>query len=433
MRSKGIFPVRCLRSTALILSVMLLCCACAAAPEPVPTLSAAAHKTPAKTAVLPTAPITPDPDPTPSPTPTPTPTPSPSPTPTPDPYAGLDAYIDSMTMEEKLGQLVMFGMTGTTSVGEEFASIIQKYKVGNFILFGSNMNRKDGSGGFSDAAKLCRDIERTVPGDIPALVSIDVEGGTVYRFTWDPKTQSAMDLGQSADTRAAFRQFYQVGSALQEVGINMNLAPVLDVAESPLDTFLTTRIYSPDETVTGSMGAAAVAGLAHADCLSTLKHFPGHGGTNDDSHKVTPVVDKSREELENYDLAAFRYGIDAGADVVLAAHILYPALDDESIASLSYPILTEILREKMGFSGLILSDDFRMDGLELHRPIRQAAVDFILAGGDLILCGAVPSMQKTIMNALWEAAEDGTLPEARIDESVRRVLQKKMKVTDWRP
>jgi len=415
-----------LRSAFALLLAALLCCSCSSTPEAIPTVTA-----------VPTISATVEPTavPTPSPTPTvePTPTPIPTPVPTPDPYAGLDAYIASMTLEEKLGQLVMFGVSGTTQVSDTFADIIQKYHINNFILYGSNMNRKDGNGGFSDAEKLCADLQALSPGDIPALISIDVEGGAVYRFTWDPKTLSARDLGQEADTRAAYRQFYRIGSQLRQTGINMDLAPVLDVAESPMDTFLTSRIYHPDEAVTGSMGAAAVRGLDEAGCLSTLKHFPGHGGTNDDSHKVTPVVRKSREDLLNYDLAAFQHGIDAGADVILAAHILYPALDSESIASLSYPILTELLREEMGFSGLILSDDFRMDGLELARPIRKAAVDFILAGGDLILCGAVSSMQKTIMEALHDAAEDGSLPQARINESVRRILIKKMKISDWRP
>jgi len=371
--------------------------------------------------------------PTPSPAPTATPTPEPTAEPTASVEEALDAYLAGMTLEEKLGQLVMFGVTGTTAPSSEFTRIIEDYHVGNFILYGANINREDGDGGFSDAARLISALQAASGGPIPCLVSIDVEGGTVFRFRWSPKTLSAQDLGLLPDTRTAYTQFLRIGQKLLETGISMNLAPVMDVAPSPMDTFLTTRIISADPSIAGGIGGAAVAGLRDAGCLSTLKHFPGHGGTNEDSHAVTPVVNKSEEDLRAYDLVPFRMGIDAGADTVLAAHILYPALDADDIASMSYPILTELLRGEMGFEGIIMSDDFRMGGLTARYTVEEAAVRFLQAGGDLILCGAVPDKQVRILNALAAAYSDGLLTEERIDESVRRILVKKMKSLDWSP
>lgn len=185
--------------------------------------------------------------------------------------------------------------------------------------------------------------------------------------------------------------------------------------------------------MTSDIGAAIIAGLHDAGCLSAAKHFPGHGGTSADSHATTPVVDKSADELFEYDLVPFAAAVEAGVDVVLVAHIRYPALDPENIASLSPAIIGGLLREELGFDGIVMSDDFRMGGLTSQCPAGEAAVRFLLAGGDLILCGPRHDLQREIMDALLAAAADGTLSEARIDESVLRIVQKKMQVTGWSP
>ncbi|MBQ7557235.1 MAG: hypothetical protein IJT00_04150 [Lachnospiraceae bacterium] len=379
----------------------------------------------------------PEPSPTPflspSPTPVPTPTASPSPSPTPNPDDVLMDYIRSMPAEDRIGQLLMFGVSGTTEPSDTFRELISRCRVGNFILYGNNINRNDGTGGFSDASRLCEALADALDSDLPPLVSVDVEGGNVFRFTWDPKILSARELGMQDDEDLAREQFLRIGKKLRAYGLNVDLAPVLDVAESPMDTFLTSRIISSDTGITSRIGRAAVEGLREGGCLSTLKHFPGHGGTNDDSHKVTPVVRRSREELYSYDLVPFREGVEAGADMVLVAHILYPALDEEHIASLSPAIMTDLLRKDMGFTGIILSDDFRMNGLTAHEPLEKAAVDYILAGGDIILCGAVSETQEKIVKALLNAYDEGILTDERINESVFRILKKKIAVSDWRP
>ena len=176
-----------------------------------------------------------------------------------------------------------------------------------------------------------------------------------------------------------------------------------------------------------------MAGLQEGGCLSVVKHFPGHGATAADSHNVTPVVKKTLDELRAYELLPFERAVAAGADGVMMAHILYPEVDPDYIASLSEIFLTDILRGEMGFEGLILADDFRMNGLRSQASLEQAAVRFILAGGDLVLCGANHDYQRAILKGLTEAVENGTISEERLNESVVRVLTAKMKVSDWTP
>ena len=376
------------------------------------------------------------PAPTAAPTPVPPPTPEPTPTPTPTPVpveARLREYVAGMSDREKIGQLVMFGFTGTNAVSAEFAKIMADYAVGNVILYGNNISREDRDGGFDRCAKLTRDVRAHTAAGIPPLISIDVEGGNVTRFRWRIATQSAGSLGKKNDAEEAHLQFQRIATSLRDVGVNTDLAPVLDVARDPAKTFLGSRIISGDEEIAARIGCACVEGLQMGGCLSVAKHFPGHGATASDSHDVTPVVKKSLDALRDYELFPFRQAVAAGVDGVMMAHILYSEIDPDYIASQSEIIMTELLRREMGFEGVIMADDFRMNGLRSKTPLDQAAVRFILAGGDLILCGANHSYQQSILKGLTEAVADGTIPRERLDESVVRILTAKMKVTDWRP
>lgn len=380
--------------------------------------------------------FTPAPTDMPSPTPTPAPTPEPTPTPAPTPVpmeVKLRSYMAGMTDKEKIGQLVMFGFSGTNAVSTEFAKIMTEYAVGNVILYGANISRGDRDGGFDRCAKLTKDIRAHMAGPIPPLISIDVEGGKVTRFRWQNKLLSAHALGEKDDEAAARSQFERIAGALSDVGVNTDLGPVLDVAKNPAKTFLGERIISGDETVAARMGCACIEGLQSGGCLSVVKHFPGHGATAADSHDGTPVVKKSLEALRDYELYPFQQAVVAGADGVMMAHILYPEIDPDHIASQSAVFMTNVLREEMGFEGLILADDFRMNGLRSKVSLEQAGVRFILAGGDIILCGANHSYQRSILKGLTEAVANGTISRERLDESVLRVLTAKVKVTSWGP
>jgi len=381
---------------------------------------------------------TPTPAATPTPTAAPTPTPTAAPTATPQqdttPQTNeewVEAYMDGMSMDEKLGQLVMFGFSGTSGFTDTYEQTMQSYCVGNLILYGTNIKRTNGDGGFALCKKLTDTVKTELATDVPPLIAIDVEGGSVTRFRWESQPVSARSLGRRRDADYAFEQFAAIGEQLLAVGINLDLAPVLDVSENPMDTFLETRIISEDATITAAIGAAIIDGLHSVNCLSAAKHFPGHGGTTEDSHDTTPVVDKTIEELENYDLLPFYAAVESGVDAIMMAHVLYPALDETDIASMSEPIITGLLREQMGYDGLVLSDDFRMDGLTNLYSAAEAAVQFILAGGDIIVCGADVDTQAAIIESLRTAAEEGRLSEERIDESAKRVLMKKVDMCGW--
>jgi beta-N-acetylhexosaminidase len=343
----------------------------------------------------------------------------------------VDRYMASMSTQEKLGQLVMFGFTGTTDVQNPYRDVWGNHSVGNAILYGSNIKSTNSDGGFAQASELTKQIAKRVGTNVPPFVGIDVEGGSVVRFRWDPQPVSARSLGRRRDVDYAAKQFKTIGAKLMGSGINLDLAPVLDVSEDPMNTFLETRIISEDASIAAAIGSAVIDGLREGGCLSCAKHFPGHGGTNEDSHAITPTVNKSLEQLKSYDLVPFVSAVSSGVDAIMIAHVLYPALDQTDIASMSKPIITDLLRGEMGFHGLVISDDFRMEGLLTRYEIGDAAVRFILAGGDIVMCGAESEKQQAISDALIAAAADGRLTQERIDESVKRILLKKLALGTW--
>ncbi|MBQ6235207.1 MAG: beta-N-acetylhexosaminidase [Clostridia bacterium] len=358
--------------------------------------------------------------------------PTPTPRPTRSPEERLYAYIAGMTDAEKIGQLCMFGFSGTKEISADFRKIVQEYRIGNVILYGQNVSRTNGDGGFSQCRALTDSVRDASLSDIPLLISIDVEGGRVTRFRWKQTLFSAQSLGKKDDAERAREQFEYIAEGLLSAGINVDLAPCLDVAKNPAQTFLSNRIISSDEEIAARIGLACIEGLHDGGCLSVVKHFPGHGATTADSHENTPVVNKSYEELMRYELVPFAEGLKE-ADAVIVAHISYPEIDDAHIASQSYMFITEILRGELCFDGIVLSDDFRMEGLRKQTSLKKGAVQFILAGGDMILCGANHAYQREIVKGLAEAVENGTISEDRLNESVYRILSAKMAVAGWDP
>ncbi|MDD7550202.1 MAG: glycoside hydrolase family 3 N-terminal domain-containing protein [Clostridia bacterium] len=384
-------------------------------------------------------PIIPDtPKPTLAPTLAPKPSPTPTITPTPEPVtieAIVDSYIDNMSIEEKIGQLVMFGFVGTDEPDANFLEFYKDNCIGNVILYGANIVRDDPDGGFSRCEGLIDALKSDVyPDDFPPpMVSIDVEGGSVFRFTWEKKLKHAYTLGELNDTEIAHDQFEYIGNGLLDTGINVNLAPCLDVAPYPLDTFLYKRIISSNPDIVARIGSACIDGMLDSRCMTFAKHFPGHGATTEDSHEKTPIVDKTREELYEYDFIPFMAAVKSGVIGIMVTHILYPQIDPDNVASTSDVFINGILREEMGYDGIVISDDFRMDGLMNTVSVGEAAKRFINAGGDIILCGARLGLQKQIVTSLKEAIENEDISIERIDESVRRVFLAKHRFLDWTP
>lgn len=405
------------RCLCTLIACLLLGTGCAPTPEePIRLVEATAVPSAAPTATAP-----------PTATPSPEPTPEPSPTPMSE-EAKLRAYIATLTVEEKIGQLCMFGFKGTDSVSSTFRELMQTYRIGNVILYGQNIVRDDADGGFSRCKRLTDSVQAANPNEFPILISIDVEGGSVTRFDWDKTLYSAKTLGSDGDPDRAYEQFAHIGQRLTEAGIRIDLAPVLDVSKS--DTFLKKRIISSDADTAALIGTACIDGLHEGGCLAFCKHFPGHGAINVDSHDAVPMTDLSLERWRSYHLVPFAAAVEAGVDGVLVGHLKFTEIDPDNIASLSYRFLTELLREELGFTGVVMSDDFRMAGLRSSASLETAAVQFLLAGGDLILCGANHDYQRAILNGLTEAVRNGTLPMERLDESVYRILSMKLTAYD---
>ena len=423
MKNKASFAKRFLIFALLF---VLAAQGCSSAPKPLPEPSAE----PTQTAESPSE----EPFATPYEIVTFAPTEEPTPAPTEDPVlaAAIAAALDGMTMEEKVGQLVMFSFDGRGGISPAFIELIDKYPVGNVLFSGLSMDKNDGSGGFDSAAGYVKELETKHPCPVPRLFAVDAEGGSVVRFKWEPAIPSAYELSRKSpeEVRELFRG---VGEKLRSCGINLDLAPVCDIAEDPLATSIGDRIFSSDLETVNSMTAAVIGGLHEGGCSSCAKHFPGHGATEEDSHKGTPVVSKSASELYDYDIAAFASAIEAGADCVMAAHVLYPAFDEGDIASMSHIILTGLLRGELRFRGVIISDDMMMEGLTSSYPLSEAALKFILSGGDMLLCSGDAAAQEEILLALYHSCETRIITEERLNASVTRVLKLKYERGVWQP
>lgn len=401
----------------LLLLICLFCSACAPEPEaalptspsPVSTPQAAAASTPIPTPI-----------PTPAPTPAPTPTPTPVPTLTPEEEREqqIQALLDGMTLHEKICQLfvvhpeTLAGTAPVLSVDASMARVLSDWPVGGFLFDRTNMT------GQQQVADLMQDLQDM--SEIPLILTCDEEGGRVNRLM---KAVGTTYIGpmlsyENAGTETAFINAKTIASDLLSCGLNVDLAPVADVWSNPDNTVIGDRAYSTDFALAADLVAAAVEGFHAGGAACTLKHFPGHGDTSADSHYGSVYVYKTLEELRQGELLPFQAGIDAGADAVMMGHLILPELDSEP-APFSYPIVTGLLRGEMGFDGVVITDSLEMQAMTDHYGSGEIAVRAVQAGVDLLLC---PADLTEAAAALEQAVADGTLTEARIDESVRRIL-----------
>lgn len=362
----------------------------------------------------------PSPSPAESPSPSPTEELSPSPIVTLDP---LDAYISQMSDKELIGQMVMIGFDGTRTMASGSVNLMQEYSIGNVMLYGWNTDT------FSQTKALIDNINSHNPSKIPLLIGIDLEGGSVTRFPqqWHPSLNSAQTLGKANDPQRVYNQYKRIGDQLRDIGININFAPVLDIARNPSSTFLGKRMFGSDPEKVSKLIPEAIRGLHDAGIASLGKHFPGHGETATDSHDKLPVLKATLEEMENYSLIPFKAAVDAGVDAMLVAHLSYPNVDSEYITSVSPTVITGILRDELGFNGVVFSDDLRMGGFTSKYSVGKGAVLHILAGGDVLLIGRYTDKQRTALDSLYAALQDGTLTRERLEQSVRRVLEIKIR------
>lgn len=337
-----------------------------------------------------------------------------------------------MPVESKVGQLLMIGFHGREPLPETLA-LIGRCRPGGLIFFGSNLDRADRLRAL--ASDLAQAVGEGTERHIAPFLSIDQEGGVVARLTEDqgwvvfPGNMAIGATGPAADS-FAFATAQAIGRQLRSVGLNMNLAPVLDVNNNPANPIIGVRAFSDDPAEVARLGAAAVRGFAAAGVASVGKHFPGHGDTSTDSHVELPAVAHDRPRLDRVELAPFRSAIAAGVDAIMTAHVTFPALDPRPgvPATLSPAALTGLLREEMGFSGLIMTDALEMKAVSDHFAVGEAAVLAVLAGADIILVGQAPDAALEAQAALLAAVRSGRVRAEVLDAAVGRVLHLKRRL-----
>jgi len=311
-----------------------------------------------------------------------------------------------------LGELFMLGFAG-----EDLAFLeawAREEGLGGVILFARNLGAPEA------IAALTERLRRLTP-DTPPLIAVDQEGGRVARlgdpFTaWPP----ARVLGLTGSEDLAFQVGQAIGIELASAGFTMDMAPVLDVDTNAANPIIGDRSFGPDPALVTRLGAAFARGLADAGILATGKHFPGHGDTAADSHLTLPVVPHPRDRLLSVEAAPFRAAA-PHLGAIMTAHVLYPALDPEYPATLSYRILTELLRSDLGFDGIVVSDDLEMAGLAGRWAAGAAACRFLQAGGDLVLICHRPEVQREALDAVRRAVARGEIPASRLEEARARI------------
>lgn len=325
-----------------------------------------------------------------------------------------------MTMREMLGQKLVFGFHGT-SLTPEMKALIREYKIGNVILFLRNVE----SG--AQLRSLCEEIQTLIQGETghPAFIIIDQEGGMVSRLPKDAvNVPGAMALAATRDPENARLASQITIRQLKGLGANFNMAPVLDVNSNPANPVIGVRSFGDDAEMVADFGCAALEPYAGSGVLCCIKHFPGHGDTAVDSHLGLPRVDKTWEELEQLELIPFRRAIQAGAPAVMMSHVLFPKIEKEQLpCTMSRRMITGMLREKLGFEGLILTDCMEMGAIQDHFGTPAGVVASIKAGVDLAEISSSFELEQASAQAVNQAAERGELDRKELEDSVERILR----------
>ena len=319
---------------------------------------------------------------------------------------------------DKIGQLFMVGFDGT-AVSADLAAFIKEYKPGGVILFSRNLESAE------QIVELTNNLQDCSPHS-PLLISIDQEGGRVSRlpqgFTIFPPCDV---LGRCNSSELAYAAAATTAKELKAVGINMNMSPVLDVNSNPANPVIGDRAFGTTPATVCELGLATAGGLQDNRVVACGKHFPGHGDTNADSHKELPVVEASRERLEQIEFPPFRLAAAHGVATMMTAHVLYRALDDQRPATLSPTIIGAFLREELQYNGVVLTDDLEMHAIIDHYGIEEATVQSILAGCDMPLICKDRNREVAAISALDKAVADGTISVERLEQSLARIARLK--------
>ncbi|MDP8948700.1 MAG: beta-N-acetylhexosaminidase [Actinomycetota bacterium] len=325
----------------------------------------------------------------------------------------MEEATERLSVRDAVGQMFVVGMGGTEP-DYYIENMIRERNVGGVLLFGNNMESEEQTKELTDALQ---ELSMNTEPAIPLFVAVDHEGGEVQSAPWVSAQPPAAKVGRRADPEEARRTSEEIGRELRRAGVNTNLAPVVDTGSGAA---IGSRSYGEAPTLVARMGAAAIEGFERAGVVSAAKHFPNHGPALEDSHVARPVVNHDVETVLRSDLASFRAAVDAGVPMVMMGHLIYPAVDSERPASLS-PAAVGVLRDELGFDGVIVTDDLIMEGARRGGTTAGAALRAVEAGVDLLIISGPPEEQAAAYDAIVAAMEFGEIPRERIHASVERI------------
>ena len=340
----------------------------------------------------------------------------------------IDHIISQMTLEQKIGQMMIMGYEGQ-SMNESMKKMIEEQAIGGFILLALiNFNFPD------ECAQLTNDIQKTAfesPLKIPLFIAMDQEGGIaspIHYMLGGTPTPGNMALGASGRELDTFNAYKAMGLDLKACGVNVDFAPAIDVLTESGNPDYTIRSFSGSMELNHSLAKMAVRGLKESSIVACAKHFPGLAYFKEDTHKYLPIITLTNQELMNGDLSHFRGAIEGGVDMIMTVHSIYTGWDPNFPVTLSPFILNEILRKRLGYKGLIISDSMGMGSISKNYSLEEATVKAVQAGCDIILhVSNNPQEIRRRIHALVNAVNNHQISETQIDISVARILNVKAK------
>ncbi|MFQ6617336.1 MAG: glycoside hydrolase family 3 protein, partial [Fidelibacterota bacterium] len=330
----------------------------------------------------------------------------------------VEQTLKKMSLREKIAQMLVMNFTARyypedSDEWQRIEEYIKKYKVGGFHVW---------RGDVYAMAMMVNKMQRI--SKIPILFDADFERGVGLQFPGAVEFPPNMAFGAARSERYAYKMGKITAIEARALGFHQTYAPVVDINNNPENPIINVRSFGEDPVLVSKLASAFIKGAQENGIMATAKHFPGHGDTGIDSHRELPVIDVERARLDSIELSSFRTAIDAGVKTIMSAHIYVSALEDwpGKPATLSYNVLTGLLREEMGYDGLIVTDAMWMGGIVNNYTVKYSTLEAVKAGADLIIFKENPEIA---IETLENAVKEGEISEARINESVKRILKAK--------
>jgi len=333
----------------------------------------------------------------------------------------VESKLSSMTLREKIAQMVIsysdgYSIDRNSKEYKRLTNLVKNQKIGGFVFFKGNSIQE---------AELINDLQSM--SGTPLLISADFERGTKMRLDDGSLFPNNMAIGAARNPQLAYKMGLMIAKECRALGIHQNYAPVLDVNNNPKNPIINVRSYGEDPLLVSEMGLAFIKGIQDGNVIATGKHFPGHGDTDIDSHNDLPVINNDMERLNKVELLPFKNAVNSGVKSIMIAHLSFPAIENSPNvpASLSGKIVDGILKEQLGFPGLIVTDALNMAGITKHFSTKEVALMCVNAGIDLIL---MPQGEEATITAIEKAVKQGEISEERIDYSVMKILETKSRL-----